>query len=126
MAVIISRRSSYCPNFATAPHIVSIEKVSEIDTDHDGQIDTRTYRVYGQLFWASSNDLVYQFDYTDSANHIVIDLIAAEIWDASTVATLDAITQKFQDKGKTVSIIGLDGPSQDRLDRLSGRLGAGH
>ena len=42
------------------------------------------------------------------------------------MATLDAITQKFQDKGKTVSIIGLDGPSQDRLDRLSGRLGAGH
>ncbi|WP_297850825.1 SulP family inorganic anion transporter [uncultured Corynebacterium sp.] len=107
-------------------HIVSIEKVSELDTNHDGKIDTRTYRVHGQLFWASSNDLVYQFDYTDSATHIVIDLTAAEIWDASTVATLDAITQKFQGKGKTVSIIGLDGPSQDRLDRLSGRLGAGH
>ena len=107
-------------------HIVSIEKVSDIDGDGDGEIDTRTYRVHGQLFWASSNDLVYRFDYTDSARHITIDLTEAEIWDASTVATFDAITQKFQDRGKTVSIIGLDGPSQDRLNRLSGRLGTGH
>lgn len=107
-------------------HIVSIEKVSELDTNHDGEIDTRTYRLHGQLFWASSNDLVYQFDYTDSADRIVIDLTEAEIWDASTVATFDAIIQKFQDKGKVVSIIGLDGPSQERLNRLSGRLSAGH
>ena len=107
-------------------HIASIEKVAELDTDHDGRIDTRTYRVTGQLFWASSNDLVYSFDYNDTADHIVVDMTDAEIWDASTVATLDAITQKFHDRGKTVSIIGLDGPSQDRLDRLSGKLGAGH
>src|SRR5699024_8091092 len=106
-------------------HIVSIEKVSELDTNHDGEIDTRTYRLHGQLSWASSNDLVYQFDYTASADHIVIDLTEAEICDASTVATFDAIIQKFQDKGKVVSIIGLDGPSQARLNRLSGRLSAG-
>ncbi|WP_245974916.1 SulP family inorganic anion transporter [Corynebacterium alimapuense] len=105
-------------------HLVNVEMVEELDTNLDGQIDTRTYRVNGQLFWASSNDLVYSFDYQDDADNIVIDLTGAEIWDASTVATLDAITQKFQDRGKTVSIIGLDGPSQDRLDRLSGRLGA--
>ncbi len=103
-------------------HIVSIEKVDELVTD-DGQVDTRTYRVHGQLFWASSNDLVYRFDYNDTAEHIVIDLTAAEVWDASTVATLDAITQKYHEKGKTVSITGLDGASQERLDRLSGKLG---
>ncbi|MHA2790148.1 SulP family inorganic anion transporter [Corynebacterium sp. S7] len=96
-------------------HMVSIEKIAEPGTS--------TYRVHGQLFWASSNDLVYRFDYNDTADHIVIDLTSAEIWDASTVATLDAITQKYQAKGKTVSIIGLDGASQDRLDKLSGRLG---
>ncbi|GAB2515484.1 C4-dicarboxylic acid transporter DauA [Corynebacterium atrinae] len=107
-------------------HLVRIEMVRELDVDHDGQIDIRTYRVHGQLFWASSNDLVYQFDYNDTADHIIIDMMMAEIWDASTVATLDAITQKFQDKGKTVEIIGLDGPSERRLEQLSGRLGTGH
>ena len=104
-------------------HMVEIEKVRELDVDDDGKIDIRTYRVRGQLFWASSNDLVYRFDYNDDAGHIVIDLSQAEIWDASTVATLDAIQQKFQSRGRVVDIIGLDGQSKYRLDRLSGKLG---
>ena len=97
--------------------------VEELDTTGDGHPNIRTYKVHGQLFWASSNDLVYQFDYNDEAEHIIIDLSAAEIWDASTVATLDSITHKFQQRGKTVEIIGLDGPSKWRLDHLSGQLG---
>ena len=105
-------------------HMVEIEKVKELDVDDDGQVDIRTYQVRGQLFWASSNDLVYRFDYNDDAGHIVIDLSQAEIWDASTVATLDAIQQKFQARGKIVDIIGLDGQSKYRLDRLSGKLGS--
>ncbi len=103
-------------------HLVHIEMVDELDVDKDGTMDIRIYRVRGQLFFASSNDLVYQFDYNDEADHIIIDMTSAEIWDASTVATLDSITQKFQDKGKTVEIIGLDGPSEQRLRRLSGKL----
>jgi SulP family sulfate permease len=107
-------------------HMTSLEKVSELDVNHDGTIDIRTYRVRGELFWASSNDLVYQFDYTGDPQHVVIDLTEADIWDASTVATLDAITHKYAAKGKTVEIIGLDGSSLDRLDKLSGHLGDGH
>ena len=103
-------------------HLAWVEKVAERDTDGDGHIDTRTYRIHGQLFWASSNDLVYAFDYTDDADRIIIDLSHAEIWDASTVATLDSITQKFHNRGKTVEITGLDGPSKARLDRLTGQL----
>ena len=103
-------------------HLAWVEKVAELDTDGDGHIDTRTYRIHGQLFWASSNDLVYAFDYTDDADHIIIDLSHAEIWDASTVATLDSISQKFHNRGKTVEITGLDGPSKARLDRLTGQL----
>ncbi|QGU03836.1 SulP family inorganic anion transporter [Corynebacterium comes] len=104
-------------------HLVEVEKVSELDTDNDGRADIRTYRVTGQLFFASSNDLVSQFDYGESVGRIVIDLTDAEIWDASTVATFDAIQQKFQSRGKIVDIIGLDGPSKYRLDMLSGKLG---
>ena len=107
-------------------HMTSLEKDSELDVNHDGTIDIRTYRVRGELFWASSNDLVYQFDYTGDPQHVVIDLTEADIWDASTVATLDAITHKYAAKGKTVEIIGLDGSSQERLDKLSGHLGDGH
>ena len=45
------------------------------------------------------------------------------MWDSSTVATLDAIRTKYEAKGKALSVIGLDGQSLDRLERLSGKLG---
>ncbi len=107
-------------------HLTNVEKVSEADTNRDGQVDTRVYRVTGELFFASSNDLVYQFDYVDDPANVVIDLTAADIWDASTVATLDAIRAKYEAKGKHVEIIGLDGASLERLDRLSGELAGAH
>ncbi|CAN5653780.1 SulP family inorganic anion transporter [soil metagenome] len=101
-------------------HLVTVEAVvSE-------QADTVVYRVTGELFFASSNDLVYQFNYTDDPHNIVIDLSASHIWDASTVAALDAVTTKYQAKGKNVEIVGLNTDSADRRDRLSGKLGAEH
>ncbi|CAN3127169.1 SulP family inorganic anion transporter [Mycobacterium sp. smrl_JER01] len=83
----------------------------------------RTYRVRGELFFASSNDLIHQFGYAEDPDDVVIDLSGTDVWDASSVATLDAIRQKYQARGKTVTLIGLDGASLDRLTRLSGRLG---
>ncbi|WP_082812695.1 SulP family inorganic anion transporter [Cellulomonas timonensis] len=84
------------------------------------------YVVTGALFFASSNDLVYQFDYAGDPDRVVIDLSGAQVWDASTVATLDAITTKYAARGKQVAITGLDAPSADRHRRLTGNLGAGH
>ncbi|MGW5921635.1 SulP family inorganic anion transporter [Nocardia fluminea] len=107
-------------------HFTEVDKVSESDADHDGAIDTRVYKVRGELFFASSNDLVYQFDYVDDPANIVIDMSDAHIWDASTVATLDAITTKYAAKGKKVEIIGLNPASTARHDRLSGHLAGGH
>lgn len=77
----------------------------------------------GELFFASSNDLVYQFDHAGDPDDVVIDMSEAHIWDASTVATFDAITTKYAAKGKTATIVGLDGHSAERHRRLSGRLG---
>ncbi len=87
---------------------------------------TRTYHVHGALFFASSNDLVYQFDYADDPNRIVIDLTHAHIWDASTVATLDAITFKYERRGKAVDIVGLNTQSTDLRDRLNGLIRSAH
>lgn len=107
-------------------HMVQIEPVWETDVDGDGTIDIRRYAVRGELFWASSNDLVYQFDYAGDPETVIIDLNAADIWDASTVATLDAVRNKYAARGKTAELIGLDGESLRRLERLSGKLGEGH
>jgi len=89
----------------------------------DAASDVRTYRVRGELFFASSNDLVHQFDYANDPDDVVIDLSGTDVWDASSVATLDTIRLKYQARGKTVRLTGLDGASLERLTKLSGRLG---
>ena len=84
------------------------------------------YTVDGQVFFASSNDLVYQFDYAHDPDRVVIDMSAAHVWDASSVAALDAITTKYAARGKRVTIVNLDDDSARRHDLLAGRLGGGH
>ncbi|MBY4127210.1 SulP family inorganic anion transporter [Rhodococcus fascians] len=96
-----------------------------VDVAHPDE-NTRVYAVKGELFFASSNDLIYQFDYVGDPKNVVIDMSESHIWDASTVATLDAITTKYAAKGKTVEIVGLNAPSTERHDRLSGNLGGEH
>jgi SulP family sulfate permease len=92
--------------------------------DPDGRIRA-VYAVTGELFFASSNDLYTQFDYAHDPEHVTIDLSDSHIWDASTVASLDAITTKYERLGTTVEIVGLDASSAERHERLSGGL-AGH
>ncbi|MDQ0840984.1 SulP family sulfate permease [Streptomyces sp. V1I6] len=92
--------------------------------DPDGK--QAVYAVTGELFFASSNDLVHRFDYKDDPDDVVIDLTDAHIWDASSVAALDAIESKYAQRGKKVTIVGLNRPSAEMHDRLAGRLGAGH
>ncbi len=93
----------------------------ELVTDRNGRV-TALYRVTGELFFASSNDLYTQFEYADDPDTVVIDLTASHIWDASTVASLDAITTKYQRKGKSVEIVGLNEASAERHGRLTGQL----
>jgi SulP family sulfate permease len=83
---------------------------------------TAVYRVTGELFFASSNDLYTQFEYAEDPDEVVIDLTDSHIWDASTVAALDAITTKYERKGKTVQIVGLNHSSAERHGRLTGEL----
>ncbi len=92
---------------------------TSVSTDGPG-----IYRVHGDLFFVSSNDLVHQFDYAGDPAEVVVDLSGTAVWDASAVATLDAIRQKYSSQGKTVQFNGLDDASLGRLNRMSGRLGA--
>ena len=50
----------------------------------------------------------------------------SHIWDASTVAALDAITTKYERLGKHVRFDGLNDASTSFHGRPAGKLGAGH
>ena len=88
--------------------------------------DTAHYAVDGELFFASSNDLTTQFEYADDPDTVVIDMSRSHVWDASTVAALDAIVTKYENRDKTVTIEGLNDTAAAFHGRLTGNLGAGH
>ncbi|MDF2554384.1 MAG: dauA [Microbacterium sp.] len=95
-------------------------------TDADAAQPTAHYRVDGELFFASSNDLTTQFDYAADPDRVVIDMSRSHVWDASTVAALDAIVTKYARLGKTVVFEGMNEATTAFHDRLSGGLGADH
>ncbi|MEV6626232.1 SulP family inorganic anion transporter [Amycolatopsis sp. NPDC051106] len=97
-----------------------------VDVTAAGDGSRVVYTVTGELFFASSNDLVSRFDYAGDPDSVVIDLTDAHIWDASTVAALDAVTAKYADRGKSVEITGLNAPSATMHGRLSGELTGSH
>ncbi|MEW2357698.1 SulP family inorganic anion transporter [Spirillospora sp. NPDC029432] len=102
-----------------ARRVAHLAEVSAVTDPDGGQV---VYAVTGELFFASSNDLVHRFDYAGDPGHIVIDLTDAHIWDASSVAALDAVTAKYGARGKTVEIIGLNEGSARMHGTLSGEL----
>ncbi|MDP3894986.1 SulP family inorganic anion transporter [Nocardioides sp.] len=93
----------------------------QVVENKDGSFSA-VYTVTGELFFASSNDLYTQFEYADDPESVVIDLTNSHVWDASTVAALDAIATKYERKGKTVEIIGQNDASADRHAKLTGQL----
>ena len=98
-------------------HVVRVDR----DLVDERGVPTARYTVRGELFFASSNDLTTLFDYAGDPGRIVIDLSRSHIWDASTVAALDAIETKYTRRGAVVEIVGMN----DRTSALHARLSGG-
>lgn len=100
-----------------------VARMVEVTGVLDPEGGTRVYSVHGEVFFASGDDLVRQFDYAGDPGHVVIDLSDARIWDASSVAALDAVTTRYAAHGTTVEITGLSGVGGRMHARLTGTLG---
>lgn len=92
----------------------------------EGPTPSAYYTVTGALFSASSNDLLTQFEYAEDPERIVIDMSGSHFWDASTVATLDAIAYKYERHKKHAVIEGLNEASTTLRKRLPGNTGSDH
>ena len=108
-----------------ARRVAHFTSVTREITDLDGQ-PTARYTVDGELFFASSNDLTTQFEYTHDPDRVVVDLTRSHVWDASTVAALDAIHTKYEHLGKTVTFTGMNDATARFHGRLTGGLGNAH
>lgn len=99
-------------------HLVTVTR--EVKTT--AGVEVAHYTVSGQLLFASSNDLTTLFAYGQDPDQIVIDLSASTVWDASSVAALDAIETKYAQKGKQVTFTGMDDYSAAFHGRMQGAL----
>ena len=79
----------------------------------------RTYRVRGQVFFASADVFVDAFDTRDTEDRPVrIDVTQAHFWDVTAVGALDKVVQRLQKHGSTVEVIGLNRASEVLIDKL--------
>ncbi|WP_368496522.1 SulP family inorganic anion transporter [Herbiconiux sp. A18JL235] len=100
-------------------HVISVTRV----VTGEGEDAVARYAVHGPLFFGSSNDLVERFSYAIDPERVEIDFSDSQIWDASSVAALDAVITRFEKHGVAAVVTGLDDRSQLFHGRLSGHLG---
>lgn len=96
-------------------HVVQVERVLSAD----GQ--SVSYKISGPLFFASSNDLYFQFSYAEDPQNVEIDMSESHVWDASSVSALDSIGAKYESLGKTLTIGGLNEASYALNQKVSER-----
>jgi SulP family sulfate permease len=80
---------------------------------------TRTYKVVGQVFFASADKFVDFFDFKEAVDKVTIDLTQAHFWDITAVAALDKVVLKFRREGTAVEVIGLNEASATIVDRFA-------
>ncbi len=102
-------------------HVVQVTSVVDPDNVE------RLYAVSGELFFASTNDLVHAFDYDAvEVKRVEIDLSNARIWDTSAVVALDAVVKKFSDRGIDAELVGLNRHAEALHSKATGKVSVGH
>jgi SulP family sulfate permease len=102
-------------------HVVRVTSVVDPDNVE------RLYDVSGELFFASTTDLVHSFDYDAvRVKRVEIDLSNARIWDTSAVVALDAVVEKFEERGISAHLVGLNRHAERLHASTTGRVKPGH
>jgi SulP family sulfate permease len=80
---------------------------------------TRTYRVSGQLFFASTTAFTAAFDFREPIRRVVIDVSQAHFWDTTSINALDKVVAKFRAESIEPEITGLNAESAAIVKRLA-------
>ena len=89
-----------------------------VASEYDEASDTRSYRVVGQVFFASAEKMLAALDFKEAIGNVVIDLNRAHFWDITAVSALDKAVIKFRREGARVDVRGLNDASETIVDRF--------
>jgi SulP family sulfate permease len=89
-----------------------------VKNDNAEQSDLRTYKVIGQVFFASSEQFIASFDFKEAIEKVKIDLSQAHFWDITSVSALDKVVIKFRREGAAVELVGMNEATATVVDKF--------
>ncbi len=97
----------------------SVGQLLKIETKISEDKKKRTYKVYGQVFFASADTFSAAFNFKEVVSHVTIDVSEAHFWDLSAVGALDKVVLKFRREGTEVELLGMNEASATLVDKLA-------
>ncbi|MCJ2141431.1 SulP family inorganic anion transporter [Methylobacterium sp. E-066] len=95
-----------------------VSRLSQVTSERSADGRTRTYRVTGQVFFASAGTFSEAIDVLEPVDRLVIDVHGAHFWDISAVAALDRVVLKARSRGRNVEVVGLNAASATLVERF--------
>ncbi|MEP9401644.1 SulP family inorganic anion transporter [Sphingomonas sp. VNH70] len=96
-----------------------VRRMFAVERDLSADGARATYRVSGEIFFASVDRFTGAFAGADDAREVRIDGSAARFWDISGVGALDKIVARLRREGRHVEVVGYDRASADLIDRFA-------
>lgn len=100
-----------------------VARLLRVETVVDAAAGRLTYRVSGQVFFASADIFVEAFDIEDASGMaVLIDVSQAHFWDITAADALDKVVDRFEVHGIAVDIFGLNEASTRLIGSLNGSM----
>lgn len=89
-----------------------IHAVQVVNTD-----GIKTYVIKGQMFFGTMHHFVDLFDIQNDPDEVAIDFSHTHVWDHASVTGIQKVMQKYEQRGKSVYLTGLNAESADMVHR---------
>jgi SulP family sulfate permease len=96
-----------------------VARMSDVSSELSADGAVRTYRVRGQVFFASAGAFADAIDVLEPVERIVIDVSAAHFWDISAISALDRVVLKIRRHKRQVEVLGLNAASATLVERFA-------
>jgi sulfate permease, SulP family len=97
-----------------------VTRYFKVESSRDDARAVRTYRVTGQIFFATAEAFHSAFDFREEdLAGVVIDLQASHFWDITSINALDRVVLKFRHHGIPVEIVGMNEATATMVERLA-------
>ncbi len=96
-----------------------VSRLSTVTSELSPDGRTRTYRMGGEVFFASAGAFSDAIDVLEPVARIVLDVGGAHFWDISAVGALDRVVLKGRRQGREMAVIGLNAASATLVERFA-------